>query len=90
MKLNKKRKGRRAAKGKALLLGLGLDGKDEHLRVTKGDNFRLIGGSKETHEVMQEKAIKFNEELSKRGKELEECSKSELMDIAEQVKLNSK
>src|SRR5690606_34554322 len=53
---------------KALLLGLGLDGKDEHVRITKGDNFRLVGGSKETHECMQEKAIKFNEELKKRGK----------------------
>lgn len=29
----------------ALLLGLGLDGKDGHRRITKGDNFCLVGGS---------------------------------------------
>ena len=40
--MNKKSK---AAKKKALLLGLGFDNKDGHTRVTLGENFRLIGGS---------------------------------------------
>ena len=43
---------------KSVLLGMGLDNKDGHVRATKGENFRLYGGSKETHERMQEKAIK--------------------------------
>ena len=54
-----------------ILLGLGLDNKDEHKRFTKGHNFYLIGGSKDTHMTMQEKAIKFNEQLKKRRKTLE-------------------
>ena len=54
----------------ALLLGMGLDGRDEHRRITRGDNFCLVGGSEETHEKMTETAVKFNEKLSKRGKRL--------------------
>ena len=29
----------------ALLVGLGLDNQDGHKRITKGDNFYLVGGS---------------------------------------------
>ena len=28
----------------ALLLGVGLDNRDEHRRITRGDNFYLVGG----------------------------------------------
>ena len=73
-------------KKKALLLGVGLDSQDEHVRITRGPNFRLVGGSKETHEQMQETAIKFNEELSKRGKPLEQVGPSEFLDILHKVK----
>ena len=72
---------------KALLLGLGFDGKDGHVRLTKGPNFRLVGGSQETHERMQEKAIRFNEELDKRGKRLEDLSPPEILDVADKAKL---
>ena len=34
---------------------------------------------------MKEKALKFNEELHKRGKHLEEISKEEFFDIADKV-----
>jgi len=72
---------------KALLLGLGFDGKDGHVRLTKGPNFRLVGGSQETHERMQEKAMRFNEELDKRGKRLEDLSPPEILDVADKAKL---
>lgn len=89
MKLNKNNKGvqkkKKSKNAKALLLGLGLDNKDGHVRVTRGENFQLVGGSKDTHEQMQETAIKFNEELSKRGKRLEEISPNEFMDIAHKI-----
>lgn len=73
-----------------LLLGLGLDCKDGHVRVTKGKNFALIGGSKETHEVMQEKAIKLNERLDKKQKTLDELSEKEFCDIAKDIGLRIK
>jgi hypothetical protein len=73
-------------KRKAALLGVGLDS-DGHKRVTKGDNFLLVGGTQETHEVMTEKTIKFNEKLKARGKQLETVSREEFEDIAHEVGL---
>ena len=61
---------------------MGLDNKDGHVRVTKGKNFALLGGSEETHVEMQEKAIKLNEHLDKRRKTLDNISAKELRDIA--------
>lgn len=73
-------------KRKARILGLGLDS-DGHKRITSGDNFTLVGGTQETHEVMTEKAIKLNEKLKARGKQLETVSKEEFDDIAHEVGL---
>ena len=66
---------------KALLLGVGLDSRDGHKRITKGDDFYLVGGSEETHERMTETVIKFNEKLAKRGKNLRELSPEEFRDL---------
>ena len=71
---------------KALMLGVGLDS-DGHRRVTTGPNFAMVGGSKETHEEMTEKAIKINEKLARRGKELGTVSAEEFDDIAASVGL---
>ena len=73
------------AKPKAGMLGIGLDNEDGHKRLTRGDNFLLVGGSQETHEVMQETAIKVNEQLAKRGKRLEDASPEELRDIFHKI-----
>jgi hypothetical protein len=69
-----------------MLLGLGLDS-DGHKRITKGPNFALLGGSEETHEIMTEKAIRINEQLSSKGKKLEDVSHEEFEDIAHAVGL---
>jgi hypothetical protein len=73
-------------KRQAVILGLGLDS-DGHKRITTGDNFALVGGTEETHERMTEKAIKINEKLKARGKQLEEVSREEFDDIAHEVGL---
>ncbi len=73
-------------KRKAVILGLGLDS-DGHKRITTGENFALVGGTEETHERMTEKAIKINERLKARGKQLEEVSREEFDDIAQEVGL---
>jgi len=65
-----------------MLLGLGLDNEDEQVRVSRGRNFHLVGGSEETHESMQEKCIKFNEKLDERGKKLDELEGKEFVDLA--------
>jgi hypothetical protein len=72
---------------KAWLLGVGLDTSDEHKRLTKGENFVLVGGSEATHDQMTEGAIKFNETLQKKGKRLEEIDRQEFKDIARETGL---
>ncbi len=72
---------------KSLLLGLGFDCRDGHCRITRGDNFRLYGGSQDTHSLMQEKAIKFNEQLKLRGKTLNDISGPEFKEIAHKIGL---
>jgi D-ribose pyranose/furanose isomerase RbsD len=68
------------------MLGVGLDS-DGHKRLTTGPNFVLAGGTEETHEQMTEKAVKINEKLKERGKQLEEVSHEEFDDIAHEVGL---
>lgn len=70
----------------AALLGLAFDNDDGHTRLTRGKNFILVGGSQDTHSVMQETAVKINECLDKRGKRLEGVSIKELRDICRDVK----
>lgn len=81
---------RRNPEAKALLLGVGLDNSDGHVRVTRGEEFYLVGGSRDTHEHMQEKVIKFTEELDRRGKRLADVSPKEFLEIARQIKLTDK
>jgi hypothetical protein len=71
---------------RALMLGVGLDS-DGHKRLTSGPNFALVGGTQETHERMTEQAIKINEKLKARGKQLETVTPEEFDDIAQEVGL---
>jgi len=73
--------------GKKILVGMGFDNEDGHVRVTNGKNFTLLGGSDDTHCEMQEKAIKLNEHLDKRRKTLDNISEKELRDIADDIGL---
>ena len=73
---------------KRLLLGIGLDNEDGHVRLTHGENFYIIGGSEETHEVMQEKFIRFNEKLKSKGKRLEQLRKDEFFELADECDMN--
>ena len=74
-----------ARKDKSMLLGLGLDNKDGHKRLTQGENFLMVGGSEETHERMTETAIKFNEKLARRGKSLQDLSPEEFRDMMDEA-----
>lgn len=68
------------------MLGVGLDS-DGHKRITTGENFALVGGTEETHDVMTEKVIKINEKLRSQGKQLENVTGKEFDDIAQEVGL---
>jgi hypothetical protein len=73
---------------KVKLLGVGLDAKDEQVRVTRGKDFHLLGGSHETHQVMQEKCIKFTEKLDAQGKDLSHLEQQEFLDLAAECQMN--
>lgn len=69
-----------------MLLGFGLDGDGEHKRVTRAPNFLLFGGTKETHELLQQTALKFNEKVDERGKALPEINARELSEITHELR----
>ncbi len=71
-----------------MMMGIGFDHKDGHKRITKGENFVLVGGSEETHERMTETAIKVNEKLSSKGKTLDTISREEFFDIVSECSDN--
>ena len=65
------------------ILGFGVDQKKEDgdRRVTQSENFLLLGGSEETHERMQDTAMRFDERLREKGKRLEDSSPQEVADL---------
>ena len=65
----------------AQLIGIGLDHKDGHKRITKAEHFVIAGGSQDTHERMTETIIKTFETLDRKGKKLVEVEPNELKDI---------
>ena len=76
-----KKKTKKSEAAVAGVVGLGLDCEDGHRRVTRTEEMVLVGGSAETHEKMQETAIRFSENLEKRGKTLREASAREVIDL---------
>ncbi len=79
-------KAARPTQKSAVLVGLAFDNQDDQTRITRGKNFLLCGGSSRSHAVMQETAVKINEQLDQRGKRLEEVSIEELRDICQDVR----
>ena len=63
------------------MLGIGFDATDGQVRMTRGKNYELVGGSEKTHAVMQETAVKINEHADQAGKRLEEIPSEKIRDI---------
>ena len=63
------------------LLGVGLDNPDGHKRITRSEEFFLVGGSQETHENMQDIAMRFSESLRLKGKRLPDSSVEEVIEL---------
>ena len=68
-------------KQSAHLIGVDLDNKDGHKRITQAERFAIVGGSQETHERMTETVVKTFETLDRKGKSLDTVEKEELRDI---------
>ena len=63
------------------ILGVGLDGEDGHKRITRSEEMVLVGGSVETHERMQETAIRFAEAIEGRARRLQDIPALEALDM---------
>ena len=72
-------------KPRAALLGIAFDAQDGQKRISRGPNFLLAGGSSETHGKMQETAVKLNEHLDRKGKQLADVSVDELREIVSEI-----
>lgn len=70
---------------RAMLLGLGFDGKESDKYITRGDNFYLAGGSQQTHEHMLNDVLRFNRYLEKYGKKMDELSRDEYYRIIREM-----
>ena len=74
------------SKHKREIVGIGLDS-DGHKRKATGPNFKLAGGTQDTHEKMTEKVISIKEKLQRRGKTLDEVEPRKFDDIAQSAGL---
>ena len=84
-KLPHKKNSRRKSES-ASLLGVGFDATDGQVRMTRGKNYALVGGSEKTHSVMRETAVKINEHADRTGKQLVDISSEKLRDICLDVR----
>ena len=64
------------------LMGVGLDS-DGHARITKGEEFLLLGGTEDTHGEMREHVERFEHALKKMGTDLQRASNDEMIEAAE-------
>lgn len=76
---------KKSSKENTILCGLAFDNKDNHKRITTGENFYVIGGAAETHENLVEKVIEFTEVIKKYGKKLDDLSEAEYYDVVKEI-----
>ena len=75
----------KSSKENIILCGLAFDNKDNHKRITTGENFYVVGGSSATHENLVEKVMEFTEVIKKYGKKLDDLSEAEYYDVVKEV-----
>lgn len=52
------------------MLGVLRPGEDGHKRITRSEDFTVVGGSEEAHAAARETAIKLDEGLNRKGREV--------------------
>ena len=67
---------------RAAIIGFGLDGSDDHQRLSTGDECLLVGGSAETHAEMLEIMLRLESELERLNQNLADVTPIELAEIA--------
>lgn len=71
----------RTGKGRAVLVGYGLDDVDGHVRFTRSSEYELLGGSETTHAAMQAKAREIQDRLGAMGYALDSITREQIDDV---------
>lgn len=71
----------RVRRGRAMVIGLGLDDSGGHVRYTRSDVFELWGGSEKAHADMQKYAARINQEIADLGISLERMTYAQYLQI---------
>ncbi|MCC8189780.1 MAG: hypothetical protein LIP77_03960 [Planctomycetes bacterium] len=75
----------RVRRGRAVLVGYGLDDAQGHVRYTRGGSFELYGGSRQIHEEMQRRARRIEDELDKLGISLDNMTYEQYLTVRDVV-----
>lgn len=67
---------------RAAIIGFGLDGTDQHQRLSTGEQCILVGGSASTHAEMLETMLRLESELERLGRSLADVTPDQLLEIA--------
>jgi hypothetical protein len=70
-------------RGRARLVGVGLDARDGHVRMTDAEGLHLVGGSEATHARMQARAGTLLAGIRGRCVDLSRCTLAECRALAE-------
>jgi len=65
-------------------MGFGLDDSEGHARLTRGEDYLLVGGSEKTHGHMQEGVEKFRGVLEKMGTDLQDATEEQIEEAADE------
>ena len=71
----------RSGKGRAVLVGLGLDDPAGHVRYTRSHNCELLGGSESTHDAMLAKSVQIKAELDRLGYSLNTITRDQIEEV---------
>jgi len=67
------------------LLGVGFDHKDGQIRITKADNYKVIMGSRDSHQALQKICIKIEKEVTASGRILSDYTPEEFMELVGKI-----
>ncbi len=75
----------RVKRGRAVLVGYGLDESEGHIRYSRGASVELYGGSFAAHEEMQRRAAVIQEEAARLGISLDGMTYEQYLAVREIV-----
>lgn len=67
------------------LLGVGFDHEDGQVRITQADDYKVIMGSRDSHQALQKICFKVKEAVTESGRVLSDYTPEEFMELVEKL-----